>query len=54
MDGTKATVMRAVEMDPREGRRRMRALRRRVLDHDVQQWAEKFLSSLSASPRRED
>ena len=54
IDGTKATVMRAVEMDPREGRRRMRALRRRVLDHDVQQWAENFLSSLSASPRRED
>src|SRR5690625_6218676 len=47
IDGTKATIMRAIAMEPREGRRRMRALRRRVVEHDVQRWADSFLNALS-------
>jgi trehalose 6-phosphate synthase len=47
IDGTKTAVMRAIGMEPRERRRRMRALRRRVVELDVQRWAEDFLSALS-------
>ncbi|MBD8062733.1 alpha,alpha-trehalose-phosphate synthase (UDP-forming) [Oceanitalea stevensii] len=47
VDGTKTAIMRAIGMEPRERRRRMRALRRRVVEHDVQRWAEDFLSALS-------
>ncbi|UNX55283.1 trehalose-6-phosphate synthase [Georgenia sp. TF02-10] len=49
IDGTKATIMRAIGMDARERRRRMRALRRRVLEHDVQRWADDFLGYLAMS-----
>jgi trehalose 6-phosphate synthase len=49
IDGTKATIMRAVGMEPREGRRRMRSMRRRVLQHDVQRWADDFLGYLAMS-----
>lgn len=40
--------MYAIEMSPREKRRRMRSLRRRVLDNDVQHWAEAFLAALDS------
>jgi hypothetical protein len=36
-------------MDPAEGRRRMRALRRQVLTHDVDRWARSFLAALHPS-----
>ncbi|GAA4414624.1 hypothetical protein GCM10023169_00150 [Georgenia halophila] len=49
IDGTKATIMRAVGMEPKEARRRMRGLRRRVLEHDVQRWADDFLGYLAMS-----
>ncbi|MFD1719802.1 alpha,alpha-trehalose-phosphate synthase (UDP-forming) [Georgenia deserti] len=49
IDGTKATVMRAVNMDRKESRRRMRGLRRRVMQHDVQRWADDFLGYLAMS-----
>ncbi|WP_324650416.1 trehalose-6-phosphate synthase [Georgenia sp. H159] len=52
IDGTKTAIMRAIGMEPRERRRRMRALRRRVLEYDVQRWADQFLSALST--RRND
>ena len=47
-DGTKAAIMRAITMEPREARRRMRALRRRVLEYDVNRWADEFLRALSS------
>lgn len=46
VEGTKAAIMRAIEMTPREARRRMRALRRRVMVSDVRKWAEDFLATL--------
>ncbi len=48
IDGTKAAIMRAITMEPREARRRMRALRRRVLEYDVNRWADDFLRALSS------
>ncbi|MBO3662382.1 alpha,alpha-trehalose-phosphate synthase (UDP-forming) [Microbacterium stercoris] len=44
--GLKDLIMRAVEMSPGEQSRRMRALRRRVLDHDVEDWSHDFLSDI--------
>ncbi|ACQ79057.1 Alpha,alpha-trehalose-phosphate synthase (UDP-forming) [Beutenbergia cavernae DSM 12333] len=53
IDGVKQAIVRAIEMEPKERRRRMRALRKRVLDNDVQHWADSFLSVLTATPRRD-
>ncbi len=41
--GTKAQIMRALSVTPREAQRRMRAMRRRVFEHDVARWASTFL-----------
>lgn len=49
IEGLKEAIMRAVEMPPREQSRRMRSLRRRVLDHDVNAWSQSFLSALAAA-----
>ena len=46
IDGLKETIERALEMPEREQGRRMRALRRRVLERDVTRWAETFLAEL--------
>jgi trehalose 6-phosphate synthase len=47
LDGVKNALMTALTMDPTEGRRRMRALRRQVLTHDVDRWARSFLAALN-------
>jgi trehalose 6-phosphate synthase len=49
-DGVKNALYAAVTMDPAEGRRRMRALRRQVLNHDVDRWARTFLDALGLPP----
>ncbi|MCH5645240.1 MULTISPECIES: trehalose-6-phosphate synthase [unclassified Gordonia (in: high G+C Gram-positive bacteria)] len=49
LDGVKDAIAAAVDQTPNEGRRRMRALRRQVLTHDVAKWAEAFLGALSAT-----
>jgi trehalose 6-phosphate synthase len=46
LDGVKNAMVAALEVDPAEGRRRMRALRRQVLTHDVDRWARSFLDAL--------
>ncbi len=46
IDGLKAAIMRAVKLSPAESSRRMRAMRRQILAHDVQRWSEEFLSTL--------
>jgi trehalose 6-phosphate synthase len=48
LDGVKNAMLAALAMDPEEGRRRMRALRRQVLTHDVNRWARSFLEALGA------
>lgn len=45
--GVKDTIEAALNQSPEEGRRRMRALRRQVLAHDVDRWARSFLDALA-------
>jgi trehalose 6-phosphate synthase len=46
LDGMKNAMHAAATVDPPEGRRRMRALRRQVLTHDSERWAGAFLDAL--------
>jgi trehalose 6-phosphate synthase len=52
IEGLKQTILRAINTPPREKQRIMRALRKRVADHDVQRWAARFLAALDAAPDR--
>ena len=52
LDGVKDAIEAAVNQDPEEGRRRMRALRRQVLAHDVDRWARSFLEVLESTRER--
>ena len=47
LEGVKDAIVAALEQDRDEGRKRMRALRRQVLTHDVERWAKSFLAALS-------
>jgi len=47
IDGVKDAIEAALVQTPEEGRRRMRALRRQVLAHDVDRWARAFLDALA-------
>jgi len=49
LDGIKNAIEAAIIIDPEEGRRRMRALRRQVMNHDVRHWARSFLAALGAA-----
>ncbi|MBO0883136.1 MAG: trehalose-6-phosphate synthase [Mycobacterium sp.] len=52
LEGVKDAIEAALNQSPDEGRRRMRALRRQVLSHDVDRWARSFLEALAdARPR---
>lgn len=46
IDGMKATILRAVRDSPRVKARKMRAMRRQVFEHDIDLWADSFLSEL--------
>jgi len=46
IEGVKEAIMTAVEMPPAEQSKRMRSLRRRVLDNDVNAWSSSFLAAL--------
>src|SRR5271165_2713004 len=48
LDGVKDAIEAALNQQEEEGRRRMRALRRQVLAHDVDRWARSFLDALAA------
>ncbi|MGE2688314.1 alpha,alpha-trehalose-phosphate synthase (UDP-forming) [Mycolicibacterium pulveris] len=49
LEGVKDAIEAALTQPPEEGRRRMRALRRQVLAHDVDRWARSFLDALAAT-----
>ncbi|MBS9534472.1 trehalose-6-phosphate synthase [Mycobacterium sp. M1] len=49
LDGVKDAIEAAAGQTPEEGRRRMRALRRQVLTHDVDRWARSFLDALAGT-----
>jgi trehalose 6-phosphate synthase len=46
IDGLKDAIVQAITMPARERTTRMRALRRRVLENDVNRWSSNFLQTL--------
>jgi alpha,alpha-trehalose-phosphate synthase [UDP-forming] len=53
IEGLKDAIVRASQVQPAEARRRMRALRRRVMEYDISRWADTFLAALERQTRRE-
>jgi trehalose 6-phosphate synthase len=52
LEGLKDAIEAALNQSTEDGRRRMRAMRRQVLAHDVDRWARSFLDALAeARPR---
>jgi trehalose 6-phosphate synthase len=49
IEGLKEAILTAIEMTPAEQSRRMRPLRRKVLDKDVNAWSSSFLAALTAA-----
>ncbi|GAA1848570.1 trehalose-6-phosphate synthase [Microbacterium koreense] len=52
IDTLKDTIVRAIEMPPAEQGRRMRAMRKKVLDNDVAKWSSDFLKALAQAKAR--
>jgi trehalose 6-phosphate synthase len=52
IEGVKQTIMRAITAPEDERRRRMKAMRERVADHDVQRWASRYLEALASAPAK--
>ncbi|MEE4022018.1 trehalose-6-phosphate synthase [Gordonia sp. PKS22-38] len=48
LEGVKDAIEAAVGQTTADGRKRMRALRRQVMAHDVAKWAESFLGTLAS------
>lgn len=48
IDGMKDLILRAISMPEAEQARRMRSLRRRVLENDVEAWGQSFLQAVDA------
>ena len=48
-EDVKDAIEAALNQTPEEGRRRMRALRRQVLAHDLDRWAQSFLDALAGT-----
>ena len=46
IDGLKNSILTAINMPDREAQRRMRLMRRQVLQNDVERWSKTFLASL--------
>ena len=49
MNGMKQAILAAMRASPRERTRRMKAMRKTVLEHDVADWARQFLDVLAHS-----
>ena len=52
IEGLKQTILKAIHTPDKDKARIMRALRRRVSDHDVARWAARFLDALASAPAR--
>jgi trehalose 6-phosphate synthase len=52
IEGLKDAIVRAATVSPREARRRMRSMRRRVREYDVAHWAAAFLEALNQVPEQ--
>ena len=46
INGMKSTILEAVNADPKDLSRRMKAMRKTVIEHDVNDWANAFLETL--------
>lgn len=51
IEGLKDTMLQAADMSPTERRRRMRSLRKRVRENDVENWSRAFLDALAEAAR---
>jgi trehalose 6-phosphate synthase len=47
INGLKETLLTSMRADQRDVQRRMRAMRRYLLEHDINRWAEEFLDALT-------
>ncbi len=47
INGMKAAIVTAMRADPKDLARRMKAMRKTVAEHDVKDWARRFLEVLS-------
>ena len=54
IDGLKSSILRAIKLDPKEARRRMKLMRKQILDHDVDHWSADFLAALKEKVVRDD
>jgi trehalose 6-phosphate synthase len=54
IDGMKAALLEAFAAGPKETGRRMRALRKTVVQNDVAKWARNFLEALASLPGHHD
>ena len=52
IEGLKDAIVRAATVSPREARRRMRSMRRRIREYDVAHWAAAFLDALNQVPEQ--
>ncbi|MDQ0613064.1 trehalose 6-phosphate synthase [Microbacterium sp. W4I4] len=52
IEGVKDAIVTAIEMPRHEQSRRMRSLRKRVLEHDVNDWSQSFLRALEQAAHR--
>ncbi|MGB3374421.1 MAG: trehalose-6-phosphate synthase [Microbacterium sp.] len=52
IEGMKDAIVTAIEMPRHEQSRRMRSLRKRVLEHDVNDWSQSFLRALEQAAQR--
>lgn len=48
LNGMKSTLLKAANASRAEHRRRMRALRKQVFEHDINHWADTFLTDLAS------
>ena len=49
INGTKAALLAAMRSGDRENTRRMKTMRKQVLEHDIDHWASNFLNELTAN-----
>ena len=54
INGMKDAILAAFRADPKERSRRMRAMRKTVVEKDVASWASSFLAALAAVPEHHD
>ena len=52
INGLKSAMLEAMGADARERGRRMRAMRKQVLENDIAKWADSFLTDLGKDPDR--